>query len=104
MRFVSYDDENGTLRSGVVADDTIHAIPTGTTLLGLLCAGEDRLREAGERALASPGQTLPYSGTRLRAPIPTPPTVRDFMTFERHIAGSIKMAGPDAEVPKEWYD
>lgn len=104
MRFVSYDDKDGTLRAGVVADDTIHALPVGTTLLGLLGDGGARLREAGERALASHSEKRPYSGTRLRAPIPTPPTVRDFMTFETHVAGSIKMAGPDAVVPEEWYE
>jgi 2-keto-4-pentenoate hydratase/2-oxohepta-3-ene-1,7-dioic acid hydratase in catechol pathway len=39
----------------------------------------------------------------LRAPIPQPPTVRDFITFEQHIAGVIKLSDPQAAVPEQWY-
>ncbi len=103
MRFVSYDDDDGVLRAGVVVDGTIHGLPAGTTLPDLLGDDGTRLREAGERALADPREVRPYAGTRLRSPIPAPPTVRDFMTFESHVEGTIKLAGPDAKIPKEWY-
>jgi 2-keto-4-pentenoate hydratase/2-oxohepta-3-ene-1,7-dioic acid hydratase in catechol pathway len=104
MRFVSFDDHDGTPRAGAVADDTIHPLPVGVTLLSLLGDDGTRLREAGERALAAATGTRPYAGTRLRAPIDTPPTVRDFMTFESHVEGTLKLAGPAAVVPPEWYD
>ena len=46
----------------------------------------------------------PYASLRLRAPIPQPPTVRDFMTFERHVEGMARMGGPDAGPPEQWYE
>lgn len=100
MRFVTYVDDDGD-RVGVVADGQVHALPSGVTLLDLLRA-EDGLREAGERALASPSAVRPYSDVRLRAPLPTPPTVRDFMTFERHLEGVLLLGG--ATVPERWYE
>jgi fumarylacetoacetate (FAA) hydrolase len=39
---------------------------------------------------------------RLRAPIPYPPSVRDFYAFERHVAAARRRRGLD--VPQEWYD
>lgn len=103
MRFVSYDDSDGVLRSGVVADGTIYQLPSGMTLLDLLGDDGDRLRAAGEEAIAHPREVRPLATTRLRAPIPAPPTVRDFMTFESHVEGTAKLAGPDATVVPEWY-
>jgi 2-keto-4-pentenoate hydratase/2-oxohepta-3-ene-1,7-dioic acid hydratase in catechol pathway len=39
----------------------------------------------------------------LRAPIPDPPTIRDFMTFEQHIEGVSKLASSEATIPEQWY-
>ena len=103
MRFVSYRDHDRTERAGVVQDSTIHPLPVGTTLLSLLGDDGTQLREAGERALASDEGTRSYAETPLMAPIPTPPTIRDFMTFESHVVGVAKLAGADAQVPDEWY-
>jgi fumarylacetoacetate (FAA) hydrolase len=38
----------------------------------------------------------------LRAPVLHPPSVRDFMAFEAHVANARRLRG--AEVPKEWYE
>jgi fumarylacetoacetate (FAA) hydrolase len=38
----------------------------------------------------------------LRPPVLYPPSVRDFMAFEQHVANARKQRG--AEVPKEWYE
>ncbi|HEY2327228.1 MAG TPA: fumarylacetoacetate hydrolase family protein [Gaiellaceae bacterium] len=38
----------------------------------------------------------------LRAPVAQPPSVRDFMAFEQHVANARKLRG--AEVPAEWYE
>jgi fumarylacetoacetate (FAA) hydrolase len=37
-----------------------------------------------------------------RPPVLRPPTVRDFMAFEEHVANARRQRG--AEVPKEWYE
>jgi 2-keto-4-pentenoate hydratase/2-oxohepta-3-ene-1,7-dioic acid hydratase in catechol pathway len=101
MRFVTYLDD-GLDRVGVLDDDQVRPLETGATMLDLLRGGT--LREAGERALSSTRTTRALSEVRLRAPIPDPPTVRDFMTFERHVEGTAKLAGTDATVPDRWYE
>ena len=49
--------------------------------------------ELAEHALAD---------VRLHAPIPDPPSVRDFFAFEEHVATA--RANRGAEVPLEWYE
>lgn len=105
MRFVTYVDDGppaATDRVAVVdADHVLHPLEVGTTMLDLLRSGS--LHETGERALAEPA-TTPLGDVRLRAPIPDPPTVRDFMTFERHVEGVARLADPPAPVPDRWYE
>jgi len=45
----------------------------------------------------------PYADLRLGAPLPDPPTVRDFMTFERHVEGVARLGGQHARLPEQWY-
>ena len=86
MRFITYREDDGD-RVGVVAGELVHALSPGVTLLDLL-RSDRGLFEAGDRALTSPSAVRRYADVRLRAPLPDPPTVRDFMTFERHVRGS----------------
>jgi fumarylacetoacetate (FAA) hydrolase len=44
----------------------------------------------------------PLSDVVLRPPVFHPPSVRDFMVFEQHVATARQQRG--AEVPKEWYE
>src|SRR4051812_37239832 len=99
MRFVTYG-EHGRERVGVVGEVGVHPLPAGRTLLSLLSDGT--LREEGSRALAGLDCVGPPESLDLRAPLPVPPTVRDFMTFERHVEGVAKLAGGDAEVVDQW--
>jgi 2-keto-4-pentenoate hydratase/2-oxohepta-3-ene-1,7-dioic acid hydratase in catechol pathway len=101
MRFVTFAEAGGD-RVGVLNGERVHALPAGVALIDLIGA-PDRLREAGEEALRHSSEVHAFDGLTLRAPIPAPPTVRDFMTFERHLAGVLKMRGPDATVPEQWY-
>ena len=55
--------------------------------------GGGSAREHAEFALAD---------VDLRPPVLYPPTVRDFMAFEQHVANARKLRG--GEVPKEWYE
>jgi 2-keto-4-pentenoate hydratase/2-oxohepta-3-ene-1,7-dioic acid hydratase in catechol pathway len=102
MRFVTFAAEDGADRVGVVAGDQVHALPAGTTLLGLLREGS--LRESGAQALSGSSTVLPLAELRLRAPLPEPPTIRDFMTFEQHVEGVAQLAGDGARVPDRWYE
>jgi 2-keto-4-pentenoate hydratase/2-oxohepta-3-ene-1,7-dioic acid hydratase in catechol pathway len=101
MRFVTYTEEDGD-RVGVLDNGQVHALAPGVTMLELL--QRDALREAGEQALAAPAAVRALDEVRLRAPIQDPPTVRDFMTFERHVEGVARLAGPDATIPERWYE
>jgi fumarylacetoacetate (FAA) hydrolase len=55
--------------------------------------GGGRAREHAEYAL---------DDVVLRPPVLHPPSVRDFMAFEAHVANARRLRG--AEVPKEWYE
>jgi fumarylacetoacetate (FAA) hydrolase len=62
------------------------------TLQSFFTGGGDA-REHAEYALAD---------VELRAPVLHPPSVRDFMAFEQHVATARAQRGQ--EVPKEWYE
>ena len=55
--------------------------------------GGGEAREHAEYALAD---------VELRPPVLQPPSVRDFMAFEQHVANARKLRG--ADVPAEWYE
>ncbi|WGY00475.1 fumarylacetoacetate hydrolase family protein [Nocardioides sp. QY071] len=103
MRFVSYLLD-GERRAGVVVQDRIHGFEPGVSLLSLLGDDGEKLRAAGEEALNDPRQVIAIADAGLIAPIPDPPTVRDFVTFEQHYAGSMLAVDPGATVPAAWYE
>ena len=48
------------------------------------------------------GASHPLSDVTLAAPVPVPPSVRDFFAFEGHVAAGWRRRGGD--VPQAWYD
>ena len=56
-------------------------------------SGGGRTREHAE---------FPLAEVELRAPVLHPPSVRDFMAFEAHVANARRQRG--REVPAEWYE
>jgi 2-keto-4-pentenoate hydratase/2-oxohepta-3-ene-1,7-dioic acid hydratase in catechol pathway len=101
VQFVTCGETDGD-RVAVLDGDHVYALPPGIRLIDLL--GEpERLLDAGDRALRNPDAVHTVDEVRLRAPIPSPPTIRDFMTFERHVEGVAKLRSPDARVPEQWY-
>jgi len=83
------------------------------TMLELLEGGPSamaRARQAfnhavslGEAARGPAGETVVYSPEQvhLLAPLPNPPSLRDFIAFEEHIAATSKKRGQP--IPPEWY-
>lgn len=53
-------------------------------------------------SLASDNAKFPVDEVRLHAPIPHPPSVRDFFAFEQHVATTRRNRG--LEVPRAWYE
>src|SRR3989442_14729039 len=83
MRWVTYISQDGGERAGLVIGDQIHGLAEPARLLDLLGDDGERLAEAGRRSLADPYEVLAYEQERLRAPIPAPPSIRDFLAFEK---------------------
>ncbi|MCY1136662.1 fumarylacetoacetate hydrolase family protein [Actinoplanes sp. Pm04-4] len=94
MRLATWEAA-GVVRSGVVSAAGLHAFPSGTTVLDLVRAGLPAALEAGAAAEREPA--VPVAAVRLLPPL-EPPTVRDFVTFEKHVEG---IAG---RVPAEWHE
>ncbi len=83
-----------TLRDGTVGelvDDTVHELEAASMIEWL--SGEGGARTGVEHALGE---------VELAAPIPDPPSVRDFFAYEGHVAAGFKRRGMD-RVPEQWY-
>jgi 2-keto-4-pentenoate hydratase/2-oxohepta-3-ene-1,7-dioic acid hydratase in catechol pathway len=91
VRIARIQESASEVRTAIIApDDDVVA------LLGADPLERERLagRVSAERSL---------SEVRLLAPV-TPPTIRDFSVFERHIAGVILNGNPKATVPEVFYE
>ena len=64
-----------------------------------------RRLEREERPATGNGARLVYARdeVRLRAPLPRPRVVRDFLSFEGHMKQASKALGRGGEVPPAWY-
>jgi 2-keto-4-pentenoate hydratase/2-oxohepta-3-ene-1,7-dioic acid hydratase in catechol pathway len=101
MKWCTHRSEDGGTRPGLVLDDHIHLLPGDRQLIDLL-AVPDGLAAAAELAVADPDEIVPLDTGRLLAPIPTPPSIRDFMAFEEHVVTSSAALG--LEVDPDWYE
>jgi fumarylacetoacetate (FAA) hydrolase len=90
LRLVTFRDGDDT-RVGELRAERIRVLAAPTMIAWL--AGEGRLETRVEHAL---------DGVELLAPIPEPPSVRDFFAFEEHVKTGFSLR--DAEVPEAWYD
>jgi 2-keto-4-pentenoate hydratase/2-oxohepta-3-ene-1,7-dioic acid hydratase in catechol pathway len=102
MRFATYE-HHGHRRVAIVGNDgALHPYPGRASLLDLIQAGPEALREAGNAPLDVPDGPH-VSQVRLLPPL-QPPTVRDFVTFEEHVEGVRRSIDHAAGVPDAWYD
>lgn len=87
-----------------------------STMLELLEGGPSAMEAArrafdyalplGQSAQGPEGETIAYSAgphdeVRIIAPLPNPPSLRDFIAFEAHIAATSRKRGQ--AIPPEWY-
>jgi fumarylacetoacetate (FAA) hydrolase len=87
MRLCTFEAE-GREAPGRVEGERVVELDAPSLAVWLANGGE----ELGEHAL---------DAVRLRAPIPRPPSVRDFYAFERHVATARAQRG--LEMAPEWY-
>jgi 2-keto-4-pentenoate hydratase/2-oxohepta-3-ene-1,7-dioic acid hydratase in catechol pathway len=102
MRWASFRDQAKRERVGVVREGELYALEPGRRLVDLLAGGPKALREAGDSALARPAEVAPLESVVLLAPVPRPPSVRDFYAFEEHVRTARKRRGLDME--PDWYE
>ena len=91
MRLVSFLTAAGEPRTGRLDGDTIAELAAPDMLAWL--RGEGREESGATHAL---------DAVRLLAPVPEPPSVRDFFAFEGHVAAGWRLRG--GEIPPAWYE
>ncbi|SFL49349.1 fumarylacetoacetate hydrolase family protein [Geodermatophilus ruber] len=103
MRWSSYlSPTDGREHPAVVSGGALHGLRTATRLIDLLGDDGERLARAGEEALADPLDVVPEGEARLLAPIPAPPSVRDFYAFETHVRTYREANGQ--QMDPGWYE
>jgi fumarylacetoacetate (FAA) hydrolase len=91
MRLVTFRDRSGDECVGRLDADSI-AVLEAPDMIAWLC-GEGG-GETGERVNTAEAELL--------APVPHPPSVRDFFAFEGHVEAGWRRRG--SEIPSAWYD
>src|SRR3954453_12572577 len=100
MRWTNYRSaKDGREHAALVEGDQLLAVPE--PLLELLRSDES-LDWHARAAAESPWDRVALDEADLLAPIPIPPSVRDFMAFENHVVTSFAAIG--APVSPVWYE
>ncbi len=95
------------LARALVPSDLLGYLQGGLTAQSFGGASVQHALEAASRdphARGLRGATLLFdpSSVRLRAPLPWPPSIRDFYAFEQHVKKGFEKRGEP--MPQEWYD
>jgi fumarylacetoacetate (FAA) hydrolase len=91
MRLGRFRDPDRGPFVGAVEGDRVYVLEAPTMLAWL--AGQGR---------APAGVELELASLTTLAPVPEPPSVRDFYAFERHVAAGARRR--DTEIPEYWYE
>jgi 2-keto-4-pentenoate hydratase/2-oxohepta-3-ene-1,7-dioic acid hydratase in catechol pathway len=87
-------EHGGATRSAIVEGDELR-------LLGQLTSIPDLLRDP---STARPTDaTVPVADAHLVPPV-EPPSIRDFLTFEQHVEGMVRLHEPPRDVHPRWYE
>ena len=102
MHWATFKEAGSTDHSiGVVVGDQAHVSKSGLQLIDLLGDDGEALAREGDRTLADPSKIVVVSDVTILAPIPRPPSVRDFFAFEQHVKTSKERLG--FEMDPGWY-
>jgi fumarylacetoacetate (FAA) hydrolase len=91
VRVGTFRSEDGEVIVGEIDGDRVRRL-AAPSMLGWL-AGKGRDPAGDERELGA---------LTTLAPVPEPPSVRDFFAYERHVAAGWRLRG--ADVPEYWYE
>jgi 2-keto-4-pentenoate hydratase/2-oxohepta-3-ene-1,7-dioic acid hydratase in catechol pathway len=101
VRWCTYSTRNGKPRVGLVDGETIRGLTRPHTLIEVLSSPQ-ALAVAVSTARSQPAECVALDAVRLHAPVPVPPSVRDFMAFEEHVVTSNAAFG--LAVDPVWYE
>jgi fumarylacetoacetate (FAA) hydrolase len=90
MRLVTVRDRSGAVRVGELLGERVRVLRAASL--------QDWLAEEGRDPA---GEELDAHELQILAPVPVPPSVRDFYSFERHVAAGWRRRG--GEIPEHWY-
>ncbi len=102
MKWVTYRSDDGD-RVGVVSGESIYALPPGPSLVDLIAGGPEGLRASGDDALRRPSDVVRLDAVTLRAPIPSPPSIRDSLCFLEHMRNCQQAFGAGRVLKDTWY-
>ncbi|WP_375502480.1 fumarylacetoacetate hydrolase family protein [uncultured Jatrophihabitans sp.] len=101
MRWCTYSTATSDPAVGLVEDFVVYGLRSPATLIEILGSPE-ALATAARSARTSPSEALALADVRLHAPVPVPPSVRDFMAFEEHVVTATTALG--LQVDPLWYE
>ncbi|HEY4004633.1 MAG TPA: fumarylacetoacetate hydrolase family protein [Pseudonocardia sp.] len=103
MRWATYrSPRDGRDRVGLLHEGSVHGLAEPASLVELLGGGVGAMRRAATTALTEPAEVITTDQVVLRAPVPSPPSIRDFMAFEEHVVTSMQAVG--RTVDPGWYE
>lgn len=99
MKLVRYE-HNGFAHVGVIQYDQIHSLDAGVDVLEIL--NLPRRERDYLQARSGRMHRVDIDKVRLLPPV-EPRAMRDFVSFEAHIAGMKKTEGGTGAIPEQWY-
>jgi 2-keto-4-pentenoate hydratase/2-oxohepta-3-ene-1,7-dioic acid hydratase in catechol pathway len=103
MRWCTYiSPADSATRAGLLHEGEIRGVPGTSGLVDLLGDDGERMAAAAERAMREPAEVVPEAEARFLAPVPEPPSIRDFYAFEEHVRTAATAIGHD--VSPVWYE
>jgi 2-keto-4-pentenoate hydratase/2-oxohepta-3-ene-1,7-dioic acid hydratase in catechol pathway len=103
MRWVTFIESTlPAERTGLLVDGRIHASAPGSTLLSFLGDDGTLLATEADALRRDPRDVFELDDVHVLAPLPKPPTVRDFYAFEQHVRTARQRRG--LEMEPDWYE
>lgn len=90
MKLVTYRDSGGSARVGELDGESVQPLAAASMIDWLKGDGHD-----------PSGDTVALADVQLMAPVPVPPTMRDFFTYKVHVETVTKPAGG---IPEYWFE